>query len=163
VLLTAVKIHKYNAASQIHALPDIGIAYIGQVRGFGTGSDGRIFHFHEVADLNVCANAAVGTQIGKRPYLRPVPYLALDNDGLLYAHAVSDAGITYARVLADAAILADARLPLDYRAGSDPGTLAYARARVDIGGVDVVEQNAVLGVTQIDAQPLGRLRFVFLQ
>ena len=113
------------------------------MRDLRAAADDAVFDLHKVADLDMVADAAVRTDVGKGTDRRVRADDAVIRLGGVDLRFVADGAAADHGVRTDRAVFADDRIALQNGARQDQRTAADLHARVDIGGVRVQDVDAV--------------------
>ena len=141
VLVDAVVVAGDGSGADVGAFADFAVTEVGEMVGFGSLTEARLFHFDEVADVSVFADLVSGAQVGERPEAR-----AIRDGGIL-----EDAALKDLHAIAEGAVFDDGK-GADAAAGAHPSAAQQLRewlndrARSDFNiGIDDTGVGAVDG------------------
>ena len=142
MLFVAVIVGGDGAAAEVHPLPHVAVAHIGQMADLGAVSDDGVLHLHEVPHPAVVTDTAVGPDIGEGPHG------GVAADGALIDLRGIDGGVLSHDAVPHHGVGADLAAGADGGMAPEDGTRQQGHAGsdgaagIDIGGGGVYDGDA---------------------
>jgi hypothetical protein len=136
-----------RTSTNIGALPDVGIADVGEVGNLGAARQGRVLDFHERSNLAVFANISTWAQKGERANVRAGANIGTLGMGSNHCGTLANDGVGERRVRSDNRTGGNAGVPAELDAGENLDITGQLNTQINEAACGVMNRDACKLVT----------------